>query len=246
MNEELCAAYQSGDGSALEKLLERNKSFAVRMASKCLKAYKLKATSFDDLYQECMMGIMKAASLFDCGRGTKFLTYASYWMSNYMLGWITEMDWIVRVPPTIRRVVSKANNYRRENPDASEEDIVAYLCENGEQVTLKGLRNYLDSARIYMDGISLEETDEDYDEFAESRLAIPNQRTPEDEVMERELWNVVDTLSEREREIVKMHMGFYGKKSTLAEAGAKYGVSRQRAQMIEADAIKKIRKMIES
>lgn len=245
MNEELCAAYQAGDNSALEKLLERNKNFVIRMVSKYLKSYRLRVTAFDDLYQECMLGIMKAATMFDCGRGTKFLTYAAYWMANYMVGWITEMDWIVHVPPTIRRVISKASSYRRENPDASEEDIVAYLRKNGEQVTVKSLRKYFNTARMYAESISLEETDENHDEFAESRMAVPNQRTPEDEIMVQELWHIVDGLPEREREIIKMHMGFYGKKATLEEAGAKYGVSRQRAQMIESDAIKRIRKMLE-
>lgn len=236
---ELAQRIKKGDRKALEKLTKANLRFVVSVA----KQYQSQGLSLSDLINEGNLGLIKAAERFDETRGFKFISYAVWWIRQSILQAIAEQSRIVRIPQNQVSSVSKINkalhkfeqeNERRPSIDEiadstnlPEEKIADALKANGKHVSM-------DAPFSEGDENSLLDVLPNYDApMADNELVIESLRD--------EINRCLQTLNERERNILEAFYGINQPEMTLEEIGTKYGLTRERVRQIREKAIRKLR-----
>ena len=217
---ELAQKIKRGDRRALEKLTRANLRFVVSVA----KQYQNQGLSLPDLINEGNLGLIKAAEKFDETRGFKFISYAVWWIRQSILQAIAEQSRIVRLPLNqvgsvnkIKRVLNKLEQENEQFPIKSNGrhvSVDAPLAEGEENSLLDILPN--NNAQM-----------------ADSVLV---QESLRDEVA-----NALQSLNERERNIVEAFFGINQSEMTLEEIGDKFGLTRERVRQIKEKAIRRLR-----
>jgi RNA polymerase primary sigma factor len=238
---ELAKRIKKGDRKALEKLTKANLRFVVSVA----KQHQNKGLTLPDLIEEGNLGLIKAAQRFDETRGFKFISYAVWWIRQSILQAIAENSRIVRLPYNQSAKVKKVNKaiinleqcYER-NP--SVEEIAEYMelskMEVLDIIALDKDRHISIDAPFNND----EEEGKPLDFMEDSIFPQPD-KPMMDESLKEEIDRVMSTISERQREILKMFFGHGYSEMTLEEIGEKFGLVRERVRQIKEEAIRKLR-----
>lgn len=236
---ELAQRIKKGDQSALEKLTRANLRFVVSVA----KQYQNQGLSLPDLINEGNLGLIKAAEKFDETRGFKFISYAVWWIRQSILQALAEQSRIVRLPLNqvgslnkINKEFSKFEQEQERKPSA--EELAERLGLPPDKVT--------DTLRVSGRHISV---DAPFVEGEDNSLldVIVNNDSPNadraliNESLSREIERALNTLTERESDIVKLFFGLGGQEMTLEEIGERFGLTRERVRQIKEKAIRRLR-----
>ncbi len=237
---ELARRIKKGDQKALEKLTKANLRFVVSVA----KQYQNQGLSLGDLINEGNLGLIKAAKRFDETRGFKFISYAVWWIRQSILQALAEQSRIVRLP--LNRVgalnkIGKAfstleQEYERE-PSASElaEELDMSLFEVADTLKISGRHLSMDAPFVQGEDNRL------LDVIQDERAPMPD-HTLIRESLSKEVERALNTLTEREAEVIRLYFGLGREHSlTLEEIGEKFQLTRERVRQIKEKAIRRLR-----
>jgi len=237
---DLAVKIRGGDENALQKLTKANLRFVISVS----KQYQNQGLSLSDLINEGNLGLIKAAQRFDEKRGFKFISYAVWWIRQSILQAIAEHARIVRLPLNKIGSINKINKayssleqeYERP-PSASE---VAETLEVSEKEVKKA--QHISGRHVSMDAPLGSDSENDmYAVFAN-----PDQESNEDDLLEGalgdELGRILETLSARETDIIKLYFGIgQSYPLTLEEIGDKFDLTRERVRQLKEKGLRKLK-----
>jgi RNA polymerase primary sigma factor len=238
----LAEGVKNGDRSALNELIESNLSFVVKVSSE----YRNLGLPFEDLLNEGNIGLIEAAHRYDASKGTKFITYAIWWIRKSILKALSEHSNLVRVPnyqmKKVREIRDAEASLRRALGRAPQrEEISNRLAKSVTKID--------QVLQFTMREVSLDEkVGKDRDKPIAEYLVDPACTSPEDDLINRESNSLVGEamahLTEQERIVVAYRFGLAGGPPlTLKEIGEKMGISRERVRQIECQAKGRLRKL---
>ena len=224
----------------MHQLCEAN----LRLVVSITKNHKDRGMHFLDLIQEGNLGLMKAVDKFDVDRNFKFSTYATWWIRQAITRAIADQARTIRIPVHMVETIHKLTRISRTllqelGREPKPEEIAKEM-----DITTEKVRDIL---RISQEPVSLEKP---IGEEEDSHLGdfIPDTEVPSpldvafSSMLRDELLEVLNTLGERERNVLKLRFGLVdGKQRTLEEVGKQFDVTRERIRQIESKAIRKLK-----
>ncbi|MCQ2284687.1 MAG: RNA polymerase sigma factor RpoD/SigA [Bacteroidales bacterium] len=237
---ELARKIKAGDEDALEKLTNANLRFVVSVA----KQYQNQGITLSDLINEGNLGLIKAAHRFDETRGFKFISFAVWWIRQAILQAIAEQSRIVRLPMNkvgtiskISKTISALEQELQREPRISEIAEKLDLTESEVKDSLKNSPRHLS-----MDATLTKDDDTNLYDVIRSDNVEPPDTALIHESLQHEIGTIIDTLPQREADIIKLYYGLGHKHPmTLDEIGEKFDLTRERVRQIKEKAIRKLR-----
>jgi RNA polymerase primary sigma factor len=236
---ELAKRIKKGDQEALEKLTKANLRFVVSVA----KQYQHQGLSLPDLINEGNLGLIKAAKKFDETKGFKFISYAVWWIRQCILQALAEQSRIVRLPLNkigalnkINKAFSQLEQEHEREPSPDEVANTLDLPEDKVASTLELSGRHLSVDAPFQDGEENSLLD-----------VLQNHDSPDtdgnliNESLSQEIERTLNTLPEKESNVIRAFYGIGKKQMSLEEIGESIGISRERTRQIKEKAIKHLR-----
>ena len=236
---ELAQRIRKGDRNALEKLTRANLRFVVSVA----KQYQNQGLSLPDLINEGNLGLIKAAEKFDETRGFKFISYAVWWIRQSILQALAEQSRIVRLPlnqvGSLNKINKAFSKFEQENERVPSTEELADVLELTKEKIADTLR--VSGRHVSVDAPFVEGEDNSLLDVLVNESSPIADRALIAESLVREIERALATLTERERDIVKLFFGIGVQEMTLEEIGEKFGLTRERVRQIKEKAIRRLR-----
>ncbi|MFI3328637.1 MAG: RNA polymerase sigma factor RpoD/SigA [Rikenellaceae bacterium] len=236
---ELAQRIKKGDQEALEKLIKANLRFVVSVA----KQYQNQGLSLPDLINEGNLGLVKAAGKFDETRGFKFISYAVWWIRQSILQALAEQSRIVRLPLNqvgslnkINKAMARFEQEHERTPSSDELAVELDLPREKVADTLRVAGRHVSVDAPFADG---------EDNSLLDVLVNPDSPNADrgllNESLSTEVDRALETLTDRERDIIKYFFGIGSSEMTLEEIGEKFDLTRERVRQIKEKAIRRLR-----
>ena len=236
---ELAQRIRKGDRTALEKLTRANLRFVVSVA----KQYQNQGLSLPDLINEGNLGLIKAAEKFDETRGFKFISYAVWWIRQSILQALAEQSRIVRLPlnqvGSLNKINKAFSKFEQENERIPSTEELADVLEIAKEKIADTLR--VSGRHVSVDAPFIEGEDNSLLDVLVNSDSPNADRALINESLSREIERALATLTERERDIIKLFFGIGVQEMTLEEIGEKFGLTRERVRQIKEKAIRRLR-----
>lgn len=236
---ELAQRIAEGDAQARDRMVRANLRLVVNIA----RGYSGKGLSLQDLIEEGNLGLLRAVEGFDPTVGTRFSTYASYWIKQSIKRALINSAKTIRIPAYMVELLSK---WRRANARLSEELGRTPTPEESARVLglpKKKLPIIKKAIRIYN---STPQTDQAEAGWSLGEMVMDERmKTPEDALLEHDVlkhvMEMIDKMEEREATVLRMRFGLGDTEPhTLKEIGEKLGLTRERVRQIETEALKRL------
>ena len=238
---DLAQRIKQGDQEALEELTKANLRFVVSVA----KQYQNQGLTLSDLINEGNLGLIKAAQRFDETRGFKFISYAVWWIRQSILQALAEQSRIVRLPLNKVGSLNKINKafsaleqeFERE-PSAAELAEVLEIASEEVETTLGVAARHVSVDAPFVEG----EDNSLLDVLENNNTPSTDVRLEYHESLRNEIERSLSTLTERQREVIKLYFGIGEEHSmSLEDIGEKFALTRERVRQIKDKAINKLR-----
>ncbi|HZY19384.1 MAG TPA: RNA polymerase sigma factor RpoS [Ramlibacter sp.] len=243
---------RAGDFEARQSMIEHNLRLVVSIA----KGYLGRGVPLSDLIEEGNLGLMHAIDKFEPERGFRFSTYATWWIRQSVERAVMNQGRVIRLPVHVVRELQQVLRARRtlENDPAFQasrsgmgaegvrvEDVAALLGRNVQEVS--DLLAFAETPRSL--DAAIDRSEDEYtlgDSLADDQAADPTGITQNHEV-ERLLATWVDTLSNREKEVLEGRFGLHDREpETLEVLSDRLGLTRERVRQIQNEALLKLRR----
>ncbi len=237
---ELSQRARKGDIDARDQLVKANLRFVVSVA----KQYQNRGLTLPDLINEGNLGLTKAAERFDETRGFKFISYAVWWIRQSIIQAIADQSRIVRLPLNRVADLNKINKatlvfeqQHERSPSSRELSEITEISTTkvNEVLTASGKHQSLDAIFLNSEDNSLHDVISD-----DNAKATDNSLMTES--LSIEIFRLLDKLTEREAEVLRMFFGIECKEMSLEEIGEKFNLTRERVRQIKEKAIRHLRK----
>lgn len=240
---DLALRVRAGDVTARDHMVRANLRLVVRIA----RTFAGRGLGLEDLIQEGNLGLVRAVEGFDPEMGTRFVTYACFWIRQSMQRALDNMAMTIRIPSY---AVDLVTSWRRKAVELhqqlgrtpTEEEVARAL-----KLTKKTLKIVQKALRIY-NGDKQTDTAAGEGSFADS-IGDPTSIAPDDRLTAaeevRQVLDLVDRLEAREATILRLRFGLHGEDPlTLNQVGERLGLTRERVRQLERGALAKLKEMI--
>ena len=236
---------KKGDEQARKKMIQSNLRLVINIA----KRYMRLGTPFLDLIEEGNLGLMKAVDKFNPKKGFRFSTYAAWWIKQGITRSLSEQGKMIRVPVYMNDIITKwrknkerlTQKLKRTPTDLEIAKKLKIPKEKIEQINF-----WMTTTTSSLDSPIGEDSEGKVSDLIEDETAIQPDSSIEHLLDKERVENLLEIMSDREREILDLRFGLADKRPhTLAEVAKKLGVSREHIRQIEETALRKIRKFVE-
>ena len=237
---DLARRIHKGDLNARDRLINANLRFVVSVS----KQYQHQGLSLSDMINEGNLGLIKATERFDETRGFKFISYAVWWIRQSIMQALAEQARIVRLPLNricqinkMKRTITVLEQKYEREPTTLEISQALEMVPTDVKEAIKNTRRY-----ISMDApLTQDEEGNMYDVLLSQDASSPDDELLTDS-LRKEIERVINTLTQREANIIRLYFGLNGKHvHTLEEIGEKYNLTRERVRQIKEKAIKRLK-----